>query len=211
MTIEKTVLSHLVYNDEYARKVIPFLKEEYFHNLADKTVYNLIKSYVDRYNSVPSKEALVIELDQQDSISENIFKESKETIDNLSQDIPDLQWLVDSTEKFCQDKAIYNAIMHSIKIMDDKSGDMSKGSIPQLLSDALGVSFDVSIGHDYLLNSDSRYEFYHTKEDRIEFDLEYFNKITKGGLVKKSLNIALAGCVHPNTKVRIRFRKNTVF
>ena len=193
MTIEKTVLSHLVYNDEYARKVIPFLKEEYFHNLADKTVYNLIKSYVDRYNSVPSKEALVIELDQQDSISENIFKESKETIDNLSQDIPDLQWLVDSTEKFCQDKAIYNAIMHSIKIMDDKSGDMSKGSIPQLLSDALGVSFDVSIGHDYLLNSDSRYEFYHTKEDRIEFDLEYFNKITKGGLVKKSLNIALAG------------------
>ena len=193
MTIEKTVLSHLVYNDEYARKVIPFIKEEYFHNLADKTVYNLIKSYVDRYNSVPSKEALIIELDQHDSISETIFKESKETIDNLSQDIPDLQWLVDSTEKFCQDKAIYNAIMHSIKIMDDKSGAMSKGSIPQLLSDALGVSFDVSIGHDYLLNSDSRYEFYHTKEDRIPFDLEYFNKITKGGLVKKSLNIALAG------------------
>lgn len=193
MTIEKTVLSHLVYNDEYARKVIPFLKEEYFHNLSDKTVFKLIDEYIAKYNNVPSKEALVIELDQKDSISESIFKESKETIDNLSQDMTDLQWLVDNTEKFCQDKAIYNAIMDSIKIMDDKTGNLAKGSIPELLSNALGVSFDVSIGHDYILNSDERYEFYHKKEEKIEFDLEYFNKITKGGLVKKSLNIALAG------------------
>ena len=171
MTIEKTVLSHLVYNDEYARKVIPFLKEEYFHNLSDKTVFKLIDEYIAKYNNVPSKEALVIELDQKDSISENIFKESKETIDNLSQDMTDLQWLVDNTEKFCQDKAIYNAIMDSIKIMDDKTGNLAKGSIPELLSNALGVSFDVSIGHDYILNSDERYEFYHKKEEKIEFDL----------------------------------------
>lgn len=191
--IEQTILSHLIYNEAFARKVLPFLKSEYFQNMADKTVYNLIDSYVKQYNNTPTKEVLHIELKNKEGLSENVFKDSKTIIDNLAVENTDVQWLVDSTEKFCQEKAIYNAIMASIKILDDKSGNSSTGAIPNLLSDALGVSFDVSIGHDYFLNSDDRFDFYHRKEEHIPFDLEFFNKITKGGLVRKTLNIALAG------------------
>ena len=191
--IEQTILSHLIYNESYARKTLPFLKDEYFHNLADKTVYRLIDDYVKKYNSTPTKEVLMIELNNRDGMTENSFKESKRLIEDLQVDNTELKWLLDSTEKFCQEKAIYNAIMASIKIIDDKSGASSTGAIPTLLSDALGVSFDVSIGHDYFLNADDRYDFYHRREEHIPFDLEYFNKITKGGLVRKTLNIALAG------------------
>lgn len=191
--IEKTILSHLIYNEPYSRKVLPFLKEDYFHTQSDKAIYNLIKMYVDRYNALPTKEVLYLELNNKDGISEAIFKDSKELIDNLSFEETKIEWLLDSTEKFCQEKAVYNAIMASIKILEDKKGEQSKGAIPNLLSEALGVSFDVSIGHDYFINSDDRFDFYHKKEERIPFDLEYMNKITKGGLIKKSLNIALAG------------------
>jgi len=191
--IEKTILSHLVYNESFARKTLPFLKDEYFQNQVDKTVYKLINDYVLKYNSTPTKEVLHIELKNKEGMSDSTFKDSKALIDDLSVENTEIQWLLDSTEKFCQDKAIYNAIMASIKILDDKSGSSSTGAIPTLLSDALGVSFDISIGHDYFANADDRFDFYHRKEEHIPFDLDFLNKITKGGLVRKTLNIALAG------------------
>ena len=191
--IEKTILSHLVFNEAYARKTLPFLKDEYFQNQSDKVVYKLIQNYVTKYNNTPTKEVLFLELNNKDGLNDTTFKDSKRLIEDLQIDNTEIQWLLDSTEKFCQEKAIYNAIMASIKILDDKTGSSSTGAIPTLLSDALGVSFDVSIGHDYFLNADERFDFYHRKEEHIPFDLEYFNNITKGGLVRKTLNIALAG------------------
>ena len=191
--IEKTILSHLVYNESFARKTLPFLKDEYFQNQVDKTVYKLINDYVLKYNSTPTKEVLHIELKNKEGMSDSTFKDSKALIDDLAVENTEIQWLLDSTEKFCQEKAIYNAIMASIKILDDKSGSSSTGAIPTLLSDALGVSFDVSIGHDYFANANDRFDFYHRKEEHIPFDIDFLNKITKGGLVRKTLNIALAG------------------
>ena len=191
--IEHTILSHIIFNEDYARKVLPFLKDEYFQNISDKVVYNLIDDYVKKYNNTPTREVLHIELNNRESLNENTFKEAKSTIDNLQVDNTELTWLLDSTEKFCQEKAIYNAIMASIKILDDKTGQTSTGAIPGLLTDALGVNFDVSIGHDYFGNSDDRFEFYHRREEHIPFDLEFLNNITKGGLVRKTLNIAFAG------------------
>jgi len=194
MAIENTIIGNLVFNEEYARKVIPFLKEEYFTNQSDKVIYKLIKEYVDKYNAFPSKEALAIDLSNKDGVSEDIFKQSKELIGGLVHN-PEtkVDWLLDQTEKFCQDKAIYNAIMASIGILDDSSGKTSKGAIPQILSDALAVSFDTHIGHDFIEDADPRYDFYHTKESRIPFDIDFLNKATNGGLPKKTLNIALAG------------------
>jgi replicative DNA helicase len=195
MSIEKLIFSNLLYNEEYARKTIPFLKEEYFHDFADKTVFTLMHDYVEKYNNFPTKDALTIELANK-SLGEQTFKSAKEVIESLEPTetkSSNLDWLLDQTEKFCQEKAIYNGIMQSIQILDDKSGKSSKGSIPKILSDALGVSFDTSIGHDFLEDADSRFEFYHTKEVRIPFDLDYLNKITNGGLPRKTLNIALAG------------------
>jgi replicative DNA helicase len=193
MAIETTILNHLVFDEEYGRKVIPFLKDEYFSDYKDKLVFKLITEYVEKYNSFPSKEALVIDLTNKDGINENSFKDCKETIEKMEPTDSQLEWLLDQTESWCQDRAIYNAIMSSIQILDDKTGKTTKGAIPQILSDALAVSFDTHIGHDFLDDADSRFEFYHTKETRIPFDLDYFNKITQGGLPKKTLNSALAG------------------
>jgi replicative DNA helicase len=194
MRIEKTILSHLVFNEDFTRKTIPFLKLEYFPDHTERVVFDLIDAYLKKYNKVPSKEALSIDLDTRDNLNEDQFKSCRSYIETLDVDTgTQLDWLLDQTEKFCQDKAIYNAVMESIKILDDKTGVKSKGSIPQILSDALSVSFDSSIGHDFLEDYVPRYEFYHQKENRIPFDLEYLNKITKGGLPNKTLNIALAG------------------
>jgi hypothetical protein len=190
--IESTILSHLVYNDAYCRKVLPFLREQYFHNQQDKVVFELIADYWQKYNNAPTKEALFIELGNKEGMSETVFKDSKRLVEDLQVENTDIQWLLDSTEKFCQDKAVYNAIMESIKIMDGKSHS-STGAIPTLLSDALAVSFDLSIGHDYFGNADDRYEFYHRREEHLPFDIDFLNKITKGGLVRKTLNVALAG------------------
>ena len=192
MSVEKLIFSNLVYNEDYGRKAIPFLKEEYFHDAADRTIFALLREYVEKYNSFPSKEALGIDLANK-SLGEQTFKQAKEVIESLSAEETKLSWLLDQTEKFCQEKAIYNGIMQSIQILDDKTGERAKGSIPKILSDALGVSFDTSIGHDFLEDSNLRFEFYHSKEVRIPFDLDYFNKITGGGLPRKTLNIALAG------------------
>lgn len=194
MKIEDAIFSNLVYNEDFARKALPHLKSEYFHDAVERKIYTLIDEYVGKYNHVPSKEALIIEIASSDGLSDDQFKMAKTTVETLIQpDTKDTSWITDQTEKFCQDKAIYNAIMDSIKILDDKQGKLSKGSIPQLLTDALGVSFDTSIGHDFIENAEDRYNFYHTKVQRIPFSLEYFNKITKGGLPRKTLNIILAG------------------
>lgn len=196
MKLEQTILKHLIYSDEFLRKVLPFLKEEYFSDRTEKAIFNEITSFTNTYNSTPTVEALVLAVKERRNLtdvevekSETYLKEVEQTKSEISQ----IQWLVDKTEKFCQEKAIYNAVLGSISILDGKDKTNDKGQIPKILSDALGVSFDTSVGHDYLENSDERYEFYHRKEERIPFDLDYFNKITKGGLPAKTLNIALAG------------------
>ncbi len=193
--IENTILSNLISNEEYGRKAFPYLKPEYFADGDQKVIFNLIDSYVKKYNKFPNKEALSVDLHEVDAINDHQYASIQKKIDELDSTVADTneEWLLDSTEKFCQDKAIYNAIMDSIRILDDKTGQASKGMIPEVLSKALAVSFDTHIGHDFIDDADSRYEFYHRTEVRIPFDLEYFNKITKGGVPKKTLNIALAG------------------
>jgi len=194
LRIETTILSNLIFNEEFARKTIPFLKSEYFSDNTEKVIFEQIDSYVKKYNTFPSREALNIDISLKDNLSEEQFSDSKKYVEHLHTDgDTQIEWLLDNTEKFCQDRAIYNAIMSSISIINDTAGVNAKGSIPQILSDALAVSFDTSIGHDFLDDYIPRYEFYHQKEERVPFDLEYMNKITKGGLPKKTLNIALAG------------------
>ena len=195
MKTETAILKNLLQNEDYTRKVLPFLKTDYFTENADKIVYDKVNDFVVKYNSLPSKEALVIEL-QDMKINEEEFKESMEVLDEISSDTEeytDIGWLLDTTERFCQDKAIYNAVVESISILDNPKSKASKGAIPDILSDALAVSFDPHVGHDYLDDSDSRFDYYHRVEERIPFDLEYFNKISKGGLPQKTLNICLAG------------------
>jgi len=192
--IEPLILGSLLHNEDYTRKVLPFLDEDYFETFESKLIYRSVNEYIKKYNNIPSKDALRFSIEESRSISEEQFKTVTETIDGLSYDTQnDEQWLVDETEKFCQDRALYNAIRTSIGAIDDKNSKIEKGAIPKLLQDALGVSFDNSVGHDFLENVDERYDFYHRKESRIEFDIDLLNTITKGGLPRKSLNIILAG------------------
>jgi len=193
MRVELMVLKHLLNDDGYARRTLPYLKGDYFQERHEKTIYQEIDKYISQYNALPTREALVIELDNNGKISDEDFSECSKIIGDLViEEEVDKEWLIEKTEKFCQEKAIYNAIMQSISIIegDEKS---EKGEIPELLSDALSVSFDPSVGHDFLDDSDDRWDFYHRIEERIPFDIDYLNKITKGGLPKKSLNIILAG------------------
>lgn len=197
MAFERVVLSNLVYNEDYARKVVPFLKTEYFEDFPERVVYELIEEYVNKYSNFPSKEALAIELTHKEGLDEAVFKESRDIISEMERD-PDTQldWLVDKTEKYCQDKALYLAIQKAVRIYGEKEQEqqkISRGAIPQILTDALAVSFDTHIGHDFIDDAIQRYNFYTQTEVRIPFDLEFFNKITKGGLPKKTLNIILAG------------------
>jgi replicative DNA helicase len=196
MRLEQTILKHLIYSDEFLRKVLPFLKEEYFSDRTEKAIFNEITSFTNSYNSTPTIEAIILAVKERRDITDVEVEKSETYLKEVEQsksEISQIQWLVDKTEKFCQEKAIYNAVLGSISILDGKDKTNDKGQIPKILSDALGVSFDTSVGHDYLENADERYEFYHRKEERIPFDLDYFNKITKGGLPAKTLNIALAG------------------
>ena len=194
MSIERVIFDNLIFNKTYGRKVIPFLKEEYFSDKNEKIVFNLIDDYVKNYNSFPTKEALYIDLTNKEGINEDSFQICKEIVDNINKQYDtDLDWLLNQTEKFCQEKSVYNAIMESISILDDKTGKKTKGAIPDILSNALAVSFDSHIGHDFIENYEERFDFYHRKEVRVEFDLDYFNEITRGGLPRKTLNIALAG------------------
>jgi len=190
---EKTILETLITNENYARKVLPFLKSEYFHDNTERRLFDLVERYIKDYNGLPVKTALEIEIEKLENISDDLYQNMTGYIKELGTPDVDLAWAIDNTEKWCQDKAVYNAVMESIQILDDKKGERSKGSIPEILSGALSVSFDNSVGHDFLEDADLRYEFYHRVEDKIDFDLDYFNRITKGGLSRKSLNVALAG------------------
>jgi len=191
--LEQAILKSLINNEDYCRKTLPFIKPEYFEDGTEKAVYKEIEQYVTEYNTLPTKEALLVSMNGQKNVTEEEFQKAGEMLGAFDEVLPDVSWLLDKTEKWCQERAVYNAIMSSIVIMEGKDKQNDKGAIPKLLSDALGVSFDQHIGHDYLENSDERFDFYHRVEEKIPFDLEYFNKITKGGLSRKSLNIALAG------------------
>jgi hypothetical protein len=209
--IEVVILKNLIFNEEYTRKTLPFIKEEYFSENIQRKFFVEIKSFVDEYKNLPTYESLLINFTESKKLTELEVKDCVELLREINSDKnekSETEWLLDQTEKFCQDKAIYNAIMQSVSILDKNNQDKkSRGEIPKLLSDALGVSFDSHIGHDYINDFDERYDFYHRQESRIQFDLDLFNKITKGGMPIKTLNICLAGCVHPETKVKIRFRK----
>jgi replicative DNA helicase len=191
--MELVVLKHLLNDEDFARRTLPYLKSEYFQNRVERTVYQEIDKFINKYNSLPTKEALTIEIDGHDNLSDEEFTSASSLISNLHAEVVDREWLTETTEKWCQEKAIYNAIMDSIAILDGNDKKNDKGAIPGLLSEALGVSFDPNIGHDFLENSDERFDFYHRVEERIPFDLEYLNKITKGGLPNKTLNVILAG------------------
>ena len=192
MQLQTTILRNLINNEDYTRKVIPFLKKDYFEG-THRSIFDEIVSFVTKYNKIPNGEALSIELDNADLPAER-FREAIEIVTEISKkEDTDTEWLTEQTEKWCQDRAIHLAIMKSISIIDGKDPQLSKNALPELLSEALSVGFDTNIGHDYLDDVDRRYEFYHQQEERIPFDLEYFNTITKGGLPNKTLNIALAG------------------
>ena len=191
--IEETILRNLICNEQYYRKVVPFIKADYFQEYNEKILFEEIADFAAKYDKVPTKEVLTINLQNRGDLTEETFKDTLSGLNSLSDEWVDYDWLCDSTEKWCQDRAIYNALMQSIKIADGGDKKLDKGAIPSILQDALAVSFDEHIGHDYIEQADDRYEFYHRKEEKIPFDLEKFNYITKGGLPNKTLNIALAG------------------
>jgi replicative DNA helicase len=197
MSVEKKILKHLLNDDAYTRKTLPFLSGDYFSDHSEKVIYEEIHKYITKYNNLPTVEALTIEIDGRSNLSGDQHKKVTGLLDELNAtefDTRDGAWLVDATEKFCQEKAIYNAIMESIQILDESGkSKKEKGAIPNILSDALAISFDNHVGHDFLDDAENRYEFYHKIEKRIPFDLDYLNRITKGGLPEKTLNIILAG------------------
>jgi len=192
--LSKLILSNLAYNDSFSRRVAPFLKGEYFESFADKTIFHIISNFIREYNTTPSRDAIFVCLDKKTDLNEQTYKNCKELVDSLSVDEKtDETWLVTETENFCKEKAVYNAIMESIHIIDGKSESKTANAIPEILSEALSVSFDTHIGHDYLEDSDQRYDFYHRVESKIAFDLDFMNRITKGGTPQKTLNIIMAG------------------
>ena len=196
MKLEQTILKNLIYNEAFTRKVIPFIRSDYFSEDSERIVFKEVFEFTNKYKNLPSHEALVINFTESKTLTEPQVKSAIELLNKIKEtkdDTVELAWLTEQTEKFCQDKAIYNAIMESVHILDDKQSKKSKGEIPKLLADALGVSFDSNVGHDYMQDFDDRYDFYHRVESRVRFDLDIFNKITKGGLPVKTLNIALAG------------------
>ena len=192
-TIERTALTQLVTNEEYARKVLPFLKGDYFSDKTERTIFEEISKFVDKYNKIPTQTSLEIEVQSRKDLNETDYSKVVDVIKTLKPTDVDFDWLVDTTEKFCKDKAVYNAIVEGISIIDGKDKKRDADAIPSILTDALAVGFDNRVGHDYLLDYDDRFEFYHKIEEKIPFDLEFFNKVTKGGLPPKTLNIALAG------------------
>jgi archaellum biogenesis ATPase FlaH len=191
--IEITILRNFIFNEAFTRKALPFCKEDYFTTRSERILFREIDTFVNKYKNIPTKEALLIELGQRKDINEDEFKSIKELLLSISEEKVDLQWLFDTTEKFCKDRAIHNAVLTGIKILDKKDPRLTPEAIPGILADALAVSFDNHIGHDYIEDATRRFDFYHTKEKKYEFDLSYMNRITKGGVPPKTLNIALAG------------------
>ena len=191
--IERTALRNLIHNEEYSRKVLPFIKEDYFSDRLEKLLFKEIYKFITKFNALPTKEALSIEINDSKDINEDEYKKITDIIATLNPEKINLEWLVETTEKFCKDRAIHNAILSGIQIIDGKDKKHTPEYLPDLLSDALSVSFDQKVGHDYLLETKERFEFYKKKEERLELDLEFFNKITRGGIPSKTLNICLAG------------------
>ena len=191
--IETTILRNLIFNEEYSRKVIPFIEPSYFEQRTEKVIFEEITKFIVKYGSAITIEALNIETENRNDLTDTEVKEVRDINNSLTDDVVENQWLIDSTEKWCKERAIYLALMESIALADGQDDTKGRDAIPSILSDALSVSFDNHIGHDYLQDYDERYESYHRKEDKIPFDLEFFDKITKGGLPNKTLNIALAG------------------
>ena len=191
--IELTLLRNLIHDEDFLRKVLPFIKEDYFAERVEKIIFQEIASFALEYDKVLTPEILSIEIQNREDLSEQEFKDAAKTVDILREEETHTQWLLDTVEKWCRDRAIYLALMESISIADGNDSKKTRDAIPSILSDALAVSFDNHIGHDYLEDYEQRYESYHKKEDKIPFDLDYFNKITKGGLPNKTLNVALAG------------------
>jgi len=191
--IEQTIIKNIITNEDFMRKVLPFIRPDYFEGTY-RQLFKEVGKFVGKYNKLPTSESFKIELDQSDSFNEEQYRHAVEIIPQLFDgEMVDQQWLYDTTEKWCQDRALYNAVMESITIIDGKHQSLTKNALPDILTKALGVSFDTNIGHDYIENFEERYEFYHRDEERLPFDLDYFNKITKGGLPNKTLNICLAG------------------
>ena len=193
MKVETLILKNLLLTEDYPRRVLPFVKQEYFEDRTDQHLFDVIHKYFVKYSAVPTVEALTIEVGKISTLSDDQFKQIHQTLESFDKEKTELDWLLDTTEKWCQDRAIYLALMESIKIADGSDDKKSADAIPSILSDALGVSFDNHIGHDYIDDYEERYESYHRVETKVPFDLDFFNKITKGGLPNKTLNIALAG------------------
>ena len=191
--IETTILRNLIFNEEYSRKVIPFIQPAYFEKRTEKIIYEQIAEFIGKYGSAITIEALNIETENRTDLTESEVKEVRDINNSLTSSVVENQWLIDTTEKWCRDRAIYLALMESIALADGQDDKKGRDAITSILSDALSVSFDNHIGHDYLQDYEDRYESYHRKEDKIPFDLEFFDKITKGGIPNKTLNIALAG------------------
>ena len=193
LKIEEITLSKLILNDTYTKKVLPFIKDDYFDSSSHRILFSTLSEYVNKFETTPEPNALKIEVEKRRDISEEIYKEVEQFLNNLDRDHYNEDWLIETTEKWCKEKAIYIALMESVKIADGQDKTRTKDAIPSIMSEALGVCFDDHVGHDYIQDSDDRYDFYHKKEEKIPFDIEYLNKITKGGLPNKTLNIALAG------------------
>ena len=211
MAIESMILSNLVLNEDYGRKIFPFLKEEYFTSGAERVTFDLVREYMNKYSRFPSVEAMAIDLSQKPGITEATFDACKELIAGFSVDpTTEYQWLVDQTEKYCQQKSIERAIMDSLTILEDKTGKFDRGMIPKLMSDALAVNFDESIGHDYFMNFEHRYEYYHRIEFKVPFDIALLNKVTKGGVSQKTLNIILAGTNVGKSMIMCHFAANNL-
>ena len=191
--IEISILRNLIFNEEFTRKALPFIKELYFTKREEKILFQEINSFVEKYKNLPTKESLLIELGYRKDVNEEELKSVKELITSFNAEEVEQQWLLDTTEKFCKDRAVHNAVLDGIKILDGKDQKRTQEAIPSILADALAVSFDNHIGHDYIGDAEDRFKWYHTKEKKYQFDLSYFNKITKGGVPSKTLNIALAG------------------
>ena len=205
--IEKTILSNLLHNEEYCRKVIPFIKTSYFSDQFERIVAEEALSFFNEFNKPATLEILAIQIGKRKDLHKGQLDGVEKYINELDFKNTNDEWLTRETEKFCKQRAVYNAIINSIEIIEGKDKALTQDAIPSLLSDALSVSFDKSVGHDYHEDYSDRYDFYRRVENKISFDLDLFNKITKGGLSTKTLNVILAGCVHPDTRVKIRFKK----
>ena len=191
--IENTILTNLFHNENYTRKALPFIKPHYFSKKDERELYVEVEKFVLKYKNLPTKEAILIELNNRKDLNEEEYKGIKDLVNSISYEETDLQWLLDTTEKFCKDRAVHNAVLDGIKILDNKDKTRTPEAIPSILADALAVSFDNHIGHDYIEDAKARFDWYHTKEKKYPFDLSFFNRITKGGVPSKTLNIALAG------------------